>query len=313
MKKIINRAIRSMSHRGMLNWMPDAMYLKLMFRVRFGQKLNLSSPETYNEKLQWLKLHDRNPEYTKMVDKYEAKKYVASIIGEEYIIPTLGVWDRFEDIDFSKLPDQFVLKCTHDSGGLVICRDKDSLDYAAAKKKINASLKKNYYYSGREWPYKNVKPRIIAEKYMEDGHKGLRDYKFFNFNGRSRFIYVSEGLEDHATARISFFDFEGNRLPFERMDYEGFDDAIEFPANFKEMKGVSDKLASSIKASFVRTDFYSINGLVYFSEITFCPCNGMIPFSRSEWDGKIGSWLKLPEKKSLTTEMSSMSKGKADG
>ena len=150
----------------MLRFIPDEPYLKLMYRVRMGKKLNLKNPQTFNEKIQWLKLHDRRPEYVTMVDKYEAKKYVAGIIGEEYIIPTLGLWDRFEDIDFSSLPDQFVLKCTHDSGGLVVCRDKTILDIEAARKKINASLNTNFYWVGREWPYKDVKPRIIAEQYM---------------------------------------------------------------------------------------------------------------------------------------------------
>lgn len=148
--------------------LPDKAFIKLKYKDKFGKKINLNNPQTFNEKLQWLKLYDRNPEYTKMVDKYEVKKYVASIIGEEYIIPTLGVWNKFEDIDFNKLPDQFVLKCTHDSGGLVICKDKSKLDINEAKKKIEKSLKINYYYLSREWPYKNVKPQIIAEKYMVD-------------------------------------------------------------------------------------------------------------------------------------------------
>lgn len=154
--------------------LPDKMYLKICYKLATGKKLDLKNPQTFNEKLQWLKLYDRKPEYTRMVDKYEAKKYVAEKIGEEYIIPTLGVWDHFDEIDFDSLPDQFVLKCTHDSGGLVIVRDKAKLDKVAAKQKIEKSLKRNYYYSGREWPYKDVKPRIIAEKYMEDISSGGR-------------------------------------------------------------------------------------------------------------------------------------------
>lgn len=151
----------------------------MYYFAHFKRFCNLRNPETYNEKLNWLKLHDRNEEYTKLVDKYEVKEYIASIIGEDYIIPTLGVWNHFDDIDFEKLPNQFVLKCTHDSEGLVIVKDKSKLDKVAAKEKIEAALKQNFYYIGREWPYKNVKPRIIAEKYMEDHVDGeLRDYKF---------------------------------------------------------------------------------------------------------------------------------------
>ncbi|MBR5061524.1 MAG: glycosyl transferase, partial [Prevotella sp.] len=162
----------------------DRKYIEYIWKKKMNYPLNLDNPQTFNEKLQWIKLYDHNPLYTKMVDKYEAKEYVASIIGDEYIIKTLGVWDRFDDIDFSTLPKQFVLKCTHDSGGLVICKDKSKLDIQAAKKKIEKSLKKNYYYIAREWPYKNVKRRIIAEEYIEDEKtKELRDYKFFCFNG----------------------------------------------------------------------------------------------------------------------------------
>ena len=189
-------------------FIPDKLWIQMKYLKWFRKLPNLKNPETFNEKLQWLKLHDRKPEYTKMVDKCEAKKLVAAIIGEEHVIPTLGVWDRFEDIDFDALPDQFVLKCTHDCGGLAICRDKSTFDFNAAKKKIEKSLKRNYYYECREWPYKNVKPRILAEAYMEDGvsQKGLTDYKFFCFSGEAKFIYVSRGLEDHATAEISLLN-----------------------------------------------------------------------------------------------------------
>jgi hypothetical protein len=259
-----------------------------------GKALNLKNPQTFNEKLQWLKLYDRRPEYTMMVDKYEAKKYVAEHIGEKYIIPTLGVWDRFEDIDFSLLPNKFVMKCTHDSGGLVIVKDKSKMDIEAAKKKINTSLKKNYFWGGREWPYKNVSPRIIAEQYLENSSKGLRDYKFFNFNGEPQFTYVSEGLENHSTAKISFYGFDGKEMDFHRTDYAQFDLPLEFPSNIGEMKRLSEELAKIIRCPFVRTDFYSVENRVFFSEITFSPCNGMIPFGPVEWDEKLGEWIKLP-------------------
>ena len=281
--------------RGMLNWMPDKAYLKMAFRANTGKKLNLKDPKTFNEKLQWLKLYNRKPEYTTMVDKYEAKKYVAEKLGEEYIIPTLGVWDRFDDIDFDALPDQFVLKCTHDSGGLVICRDKSKLDKEKAKEKIETSLKNNYYWNGREWPYKNVKPRILAEQYMEDeSGNGLRDYKFFTFNGESKFLYLSEGLEDHATASISFCGLDGREMPFHRADYKPFSELPAMPENFSDMVELSDRLAKLVDSPFVRCDFYSVDGHIYFSEITFTPCGGALPFEPGEWDETLGNWIKLP-------------------
>ena len=171
---------------------PDALYLKLRYWKVFHKPLNLKNPQTFNEKLQWLKLYDRKPEYTCMVDKYKAKQYVAERIGQEYIIPTLGVWDSFDEIDFDALPDQFVLKCTHDSGGLVICQDKKTLDKEAARRRITASLQRNYFWANREWPYKNVKPRIIAEVYMQDTVTAeLRDYKFFCFNGTAKLLFIA--------------------------------------------------------------------------------------------------------------------------
>lgn len=272
---------------------PDKTYIAFKYKMALGRFPDLKNPKTFNEKLQWLKLYDRKPEYTRMVDKYEAKKYVAEIIGEEYIIPTLGVWDKFDDIDFDALPDQFVLKCTHDSGGLVICRDKSKLDIDAARKKIEKCLKVNYFWHGREWPYKNVKPRIIAEKYMDDGVGGLRDYKFFCFNGKPKFIYISEGLEDHSTARISFYDLNGEKMPFERSDYRPFEVDPDMPVTLSEMIEFSDLLAKRTECPFVRVDFYCIQGKTYFGEITFSPCGGMMPFDPPEWDAKLGEEIEL--------------------
>lgn len=281
-----------------LKCMSDEKYLKMAFKDRMGYPLDLKDPKTFNEKLQWLKIYNRRPEYTMMVDKYEVKKYVAERIGEEYIIPTLGVWDKFDDIDFDALPNQFVLKCTHDSGGLVIVRDKSKLDKKAARERIEKSLKRNYYWSSREWPYKNVKPRIIAEQYMEDeSRNGLRDYKFFTFNGESKFLYLSEGLEDHTTAKISFVGLDGKEMPFHRADYRPFDKLPAMPANFAEMTELSNRLAKEVGSPFVRCDFYSVDGRIYFSEITFTPCGGALPFEPAEWDRKLGDWITLPETK----------------
>lgn len=305
LKKLIRSAIKyvtSPAYRmaihtklGAYNNVSDEEYLKRKYRLLMGQELNLHDPHTFNEKLQWLKLHDRRLEYTTMVDKYEVKKYIAETIGEEYVIPTLGVWDHFEDIDFNTLPNQFVLKCTHDSGGLVICRDKKNFDYAAAKKKIQRCLKQNYYYKHREWPYKNVIPRVMAERYMEDENKteGLRDYKFFCFHNIPKFLYVSEGLEDHSTAGISFYDFDGKEMPFRRSDFRTIGVDVQLPGNFPEMREIARILSEMVGSPFVRIDLYSINGRIYFSEITFYPCAGMVPFEPKEWDHTLGSWIDL--------------------
>jgi len=286
---MLKQMLKNLSH-----LIPDKMYIKMKYYMRRKSFPDLKNPQTFNEKLQWLKLYDRKPIYTTMVDKYEVKKYVADIIGEEYIIPTLGVWNSFDEIDFDALPDQFVLKCTHDSGGLVICRDKSKLDIEKAKRKIEASLKNEFFYDGREWPYKNVKPRIIAEQYMEDSKsEKIRDYKFFCFNGEPKMIYISEGLEDHSTAQMSFYDIEGKEMPFHRADYRTFAVTPDMPETLTEMIELSRLFAKKTECPFVRIDFYCVNGKTYFSEITFFPCGGMVPFEPMEWDAKLGEWIDL--------------------
>ena len=251
----MNKTVKEIGKR-VVGFIPTKLWLSWRFKQRVGYKMDWKNPKTFNQKLQWLKVYDRKPIYTTMVDKYEAKKYVADIIGEEYIIPTLGVWDNFDDIDFDCLPDQFVLKCTHDSGGLVIVRDKACFDKEAARKKLKAALKINPYTVDREWPYKNVKPRIIAEKYMEDENDalGLTDYKFFCFNGEPKTIYVSQGLENHKTASISFYDLQGNPMPFYRRDYKPIEGNMNWPVNFKEMTQAAEKIAKMVECPFVRVD-----------------------------------------------------------
>lgn len=279
-----------------MRFIPDKMYLQIYYFTRFKKFINFKNPKTFNEKLNWLKIYDRNSLYTMLVDKYEVKDYVANLIGDEYIIPTLGVWNCFDEIDFEKLPNQFVLKCTHDSEGLIIVRDKSKLDIKKAKEKLESSMKNNFYYIGREWPYKNVKPRIIAEKYMQDGqNKSLKDYKFYCFNGEPKFLYVSEGLENHDTARIEFFDMNFKPAPFSRTDYKTFEVKPEKPHNFEKMKELAIKLSNNFL--FLRVDFYEINNKIYFGELTFYPCGGMMTFSPDEWDKKIGDWLEISEKK----------------
>ena len=275
-------------------FIPDKLWIQIKYRMFFGHFCNLQTPRTYNEKLQWLKLYNRKPEYTQMVDKYEAKKYVADIIGEQYIIPTLGVWDRFEDIDFDTLPNRFVLKCTHDSGGLVICRDKSKLDISEARKIINKSLNRNYYYMHREWPYKNVRPQIIAEKYMEDesGYE-LKDYKWFCFDGVPKALYIAKdrGVEGEET-KFDFYDEEFNHLPFTNGHPNSTHCRLK-PQGFEKMKELAAKLSQG--HPHLRVDFYDINGKIYLGELTFYHWSGMVPFEPEEWDYKFGEWIKLPQ------------------
>lgn len=285
------------STRGLLNWMSDKAYVKMAYKATTGKTLNLKNPISFNEKLQWLKLYDRKPLYTELADKYAVRKHIAQAFGDGHLIPLVGgPWKSFDEIDFDALPEQFVLKCTHDSGGLVICRDKTKLDKKAACKKIEKSLKTKYFYQGREWPYKNIPPRIIAEAYMEDENEaaGLTDYKFFCFNGEPRMIYVSQGLENHATASISFYDLEGKEMPFRRSDFRPIQGEMALPGNFAEMTAAAQKLAQMVDCPFVRIDLYSICGKMYFSEVTFFPCGGMLPFEPTQWDNELGKWIRLP-------------------
>ncbi len=271
---------------------PKKWYLKRQFRKYVGYPLNLDNPQTFNEKMQWLKLYDHNPLYTKMVDKYEAKKYVADIIGEEYIIPTLGVWTNFDEIDFNKLPDQFVLKCTHDSGSIAICKDKENFDKKTAKKNLTKGLRYNYYYAGGfEWPYKNVKPRIIAEQYMvDDSQKELTDFKLMCFNGKVQCTFTCTGRNTDRGLHVTFYDKDWKKMSFTR-HYPIESLAMKKPANYEKMIRLAEKLAKSLK--FARIDFYEINGKIYFGEITFFPGSGMEEFSPIDWDYQLGGWINL--------------------
>lgn len=273
-------------------YLSDKLYLKLLFRHRVGYRLNLDNPLTYNEKLQWLKLNDKHSEYTMMVDKIEAKKYVASIIGEEYIIPTIGIYNNVDEIDFDKLPQQFVLKCTHDSGGIVVCKDKSKLDIEQVKAKLRKGWGENYFKYNREYPYRDVKPRIIVEVYMEDesGYE-LKDYKFFCFNGEPRFFKIDfNRLKNH---RANYYDLNMNLQEFGEKKFPP-NPSVNFlkPANFEKMISIARQLAGNIP--FVRIDLYNVNGHIYFGEITFFPASGMGQFTSNEWDYRIGDLLQLP-------------------
>lgn len=287
------RIFSFLAMRGLFNWLPDKPYLKLLYRSQMGKKLNLKNPKTFNEKLQWMKLYDRNPEYIRMVDKYEAKRYVADIIGEEYIIPTLGVWDRFDDIDFDALPDQFVLKCTHDSGGLVICKDKSKLDIAAAKKRIETSLKRNYFWMGREWPYKEIPPRIICEQFLENEKFGeLRDYKVQCFDGIIDNVMLCEGRFSQRGVRYHYFDRDWKYLPY--CPYDNLD-VVDLerlkPETFSQMVWLAETLSKGLPQ--VRVDLYEVEGKVYFGELTFFSQSGFDTELTEEADRILGSKMQI--------------------
>lgn len=281
--------------RGHYSSVPDEEYLKKVFPSFVGYPLNLDNPVTYNEKIQWLKLFDHRKEYISLVDKYEVKPIIANLIGDEYIIPTIGVWDSFDEIDWDKLPTQFVLKCTHDSGGVVICKDKNKLNYREAKRKLESSLKRKYYLLGREWPYKMIKPRIIAEKYIEQNDKGeLLDYKFFAFDGEVKALFIASDRQNKTDeTKFDFYDESFNHLDIWN-GHPMSQNPINKPINFELMKQLASKLSKGIP--HVRVDFYEVDGKVFFGEMTLYHWSGFVPFKPKEWDYIFGSWITLPTK-----------------
>ena len=274
------------------NYLNDELYIKKMFYARLGKQIDLVNPKTFNEKMQWLKLNDRKPLYSKMVDKFEVKKYIDEVIGNGYTIPTIGIWDDFDDINFDDLPNQFVLKCTHDSGGLIICKDKSKLNIALARKKIKHCLNKNFYYYGREWPYKNVKPRIIAEPYMVDeSGVELKDYKIFCFNGVPEYIEVD--FNRFIKHKLNTYDFDWNPLNFGDKSENDYSANINKPNNLDLMRNIAKKLSENMK--FLRVDFYNINGIVYIGELTLYPGSGFIQYNPENMDLKYGELLLLED------------------
>ena len=274
--------------------LPDSWYLKYRYKQVFGRSLDLKHPKAFSEKNQWLKLHDRKPIYSKLVDKYEVKPIIAKIIGDEYIINTLGVWDNYDDIDFDKLPNQFVLKCTHDSASITICLDKTKFDKNQHAWKYNdIYMKRDYYhYENKQWAYKGMKPRIIAEEYIQDDqYDSLSDYKLYCFNGVARGVYVT--INRFTNLSVSMYDMDWNLMPFEHI-HPNQGEKIEKPKNLELMRELAEKVARFIDNPFVRVDFYETNGKVYFGEITFYPEGGMCYFKPEKWDYIMGSWMKLP-------------------
>ena len=285
--------------RGVLNRMvyilPDKWFLFLRFRNEVGYWPHLNHPRTFNEKLQWLKLHDIHPEYTQMVDKIEAKKYAASKFGGgKYIIPTLGIWNSVDEIEWGKLPQKFVIKVSSDSGGIVVCKDKQKLDICAAKKVLSYGWGRDCSVRNKEYPYRNITPRIIAEEYKEDesGYE-LKDYKIFCFNGEPKLLFVATDRQmDTEETKFDFYDLQWNHLPFKN-GHPNSKRSLEKPKNFEQMLDIARKLSAGIP--HVRIDLYNCNGNIYFGEMTFFHNSGMIPFEPLEWDFKLGGLLKLPK------------------
>lgn len=277
---------------------PDKIWIQLKYRQWFGKWADLKNPKTYNEKLNWIKLYDRNPEYTIMVDKYEAKKWISDKIGNEYVIPILGgPWNSFDEIDFSSLPDQFVLKTTHDCGGVVVCKDKKKMDMKKTEEFLEKHLKNNYYLTGREWPYKNIKPRIFAESYMTDGltEKGkkgqLTDYKFFCFDGVPKVMFIATDRTDETVdTKFDFYDMKFNHLPI----IQGHPNSKvlhDKPRSFEKMKEIAAQLSIGIPQ--IRVDFYEVDGRVYVGELTLFHYSGTVPFNPEKWDYIFGEWINL--------------------
>lgn len=306
-KKILNnlkdsdRRFLNLAQLGLYNWMPDKMYLKRMGKARLGYALHLDPPRTFNEKIQWLKLYDRRPEYTVMVDKYRVKDYVAKRIGRQYIIPTIGVWDKPEDIDFESLPEKFVLKCNHNSGkGMCICTDKKTLDLEKARRELSEGLKQNYYLPSREWPYKNVKRKIIAEVFLEDPGRAVpEDYKVYCFNGKPKYIVVFHNrFVKGAKLSESVYDTDWVKQDISLDNHFAVSDReVSKPECLDELLYICRKLAKGYVQ--MRLDFYIIRGRIYFGEITLSTAGGFQPMIPEEMDWILGKQLKLkrPAKK----------------
>ena len=274
----------------------DKTYLKILYNSYTKKRLHFDNPVTFTEKLQWLKLHNTSEACTHMVDKYAVREFIKEKIGEEYLIPLLGVWSDFDEINFDLLPNQFVLKCTHDSGSVVICRDKSNLDFNSARKKLNKGLKRNYYWRGREYPYKNVQTRIIAEQYTVDENDELNDYKFFCFDGEPKMLfYASERFaKDKGGVKFDYYDMNLNHL-----DIQSYGNLNAKPENylkpfpeFEKMKELAQILSDGF--AHVRVDLYLVSGRIYFGEMTFHHDGGLVPFIPEKWDHILGEMIKLP-------------------
>lgn len=279
-----------LSNRGIFNWMPDELFLKIYFYCSMGYKLDLNNPKTYNEKLQWLKLYERNKQYCTLVDKYDVRKYIEETIGKEYLVPIIDIYNSTDKIDWSKLPKEFVLKCTNGSASVIICRDKTKLDKDVQIKKLNRWLSKNVFYYGREWPYKDLKPRVICEKLLKDkDDKSPKDYKIFCFNGEPKTISIHDGrFTDEYTHDI--YDINWNKIDVRR-GRKNSNIVREKPKNFDKMLEISRILAKGLK--HIRVDLYNLDGKIYFGELTFFTASGFQKFDPFKYDYIWGEWIDL--------------------
>lgn len=272
---------------------PDKTFLKIQYYFKTGNKLDLNNPKGFCEKIQWIKLYDRKQDYIEWSDKIIAKQKAAQILGSEHIIPTIVEYDDCSHIDLSELPDKFVIKCNHDSGGVVVCEDKEKFDLNLARSVLNGRLKRNFYYHAREWAYKDIHPRVFVEKYISGSKGELYNYKFYCFNGMPKFLYVSleKILDGKKTAYIKFYNLDWTEAEFGRKDHPTVPAEIKKPDNLDEMINMSKRLSDGVP--FARVDFYDVDGSIYFSEMTFYPGGGLSPFYPQNYEQEIGSWINL--------------------
>lgn len=290
-----NFRLSILASRGFYNRMSDEDFLKRKYKLKFGESLDLENPQKFQEKLQWVKLNDRKPIYHQMVDKYDAKKFISERVGEQYVIPTLGIWEKFDDIDFDSLPNKFIIKNTHDSGNYYICKDKLKLDKKVMKSRLRIkTLNRDYYVENREWPYKGLKPRIIAEPLLEDINAPyLRDFKFYCFNGEPRIFYITSDKGGNLPTKQDFFDIEGNHLDIQDISYPNNPvKTPDLPINLSEMVELCKSLSRD--TYHLRVDLYEINGKVYVGELTFFEGSGFCAFSPEKYNLLLGEWIKLP-------------------
>lgn len=276
----------------MLKFIPDSVLLRLEYKMKIGKKLNLKNPTTFNEKLQWLKLHDRKPIYTQMADKYGVREFVSQKIGYKYLVPIYGVWDSVDEVPFDELPDKFVMKCTHDSGSVVLCTDKNKFDYEDAKKKLNKRLTKNAFWWAREWPYRNIKPRVIVEEYLKDwDNEYLPVYKVFCFDGVPKLIQqIQNDKQEDET--VDYFDTEWQRQNIKQR-FPNSENPMPRPKQLTKMLDLARTISQGVP--FLRVDFYVVNEEIIFSECTFYTDAGYSIFEPEEWDVTLGEWLKIDE------------------
>lgn len=288
-KKIISDRELRLRIVNLLSFIPDEPYLKMVYRIKTGKRLNLNNPKTFSEKLNWLKVNDVHPEYTKLVDKLAVRDYVNKIMGRDMFFPLYGTWEHYSDIDFDKLPDQFVLKCTHDSGSVKVVNDKSQINHKELEDFFEGRIKLNPFVLGREYPYKNVKPMIMAEKYMvPEGESDINDYKFFCFNGKPELMFIATERSDDC--KFDFYDMDFNHLDIENI-HPNSDKPIAKPECFEEMKELAVKLSQGFR--FVRLDLYEIQGQIYFGEYTFFHGGGFWPFKPDKYEAEYGDLINL--------------------